>query len=91
MDQTPSKMHMHDMVTIDTIVFEIVGGVGGGAFKTTPPGSLTFSNTPDQIGLIFKDAIDNKSLKCEKNNDTWPKDVHCGIRNLHLHIERICH
>ena len=31
MCQTPGQMHMHDMVTIDTIVFEIVGG--GEAFK----------------------------------------------------------
>ena len=29
MRQTPGQMHMHDMVTIDTIVFEIVGGGGG--------------------------------------------------------------
>ena len=28
MRQTPGPMHMHDMVTIDTIVFEIVGGEG---------------------------------------------------------------
>ena len=26
MPKTPSEMHMYDMVTIDTIVFEIVGG-----------------------------------------------------------------
>ena len=29
--QTPSKKHMHDMVMIDTIVFDIVGERGGGA------------------------------------------------------------
>ena len=29
MCETPGKMHMHDMVKIDTIVFEIVGGGGG--------------------------------------------------------------
>ena len=46
MRKIPSKMHMHDMVTIDTIVLEIVGG----AFNSLPPpGSLTFSNTPDRI------------------------------------------
>ena len=28
MPKTPSKMQMYDMVTIDTIVFEIVGGKG---------------------------------------------------------------
>ena len=40
MPKTPGKMHMHDMVKINTIVFEIVGG-GGGAFKAPPPpGSL---------------------------------------------------
>ena len=50
MRQTPSKMRMNDMVTIDTIVFDIVGG---GAFKDPPPPpeSLTFSNITDQIGL----------------------------------------
>ena len=28
MTKTPGKMHMYDMVKIDTIVFEIVGGGG---------------------------------------------------------------
>ena len=42
MRQIPSKMRINAMVTIVSIVFEIVGG-GGGA--------LTFSNTPDLIGL----------------------------------------
>ena len=42
-------MRMDDMVTIDTTVFEIVGG---GAFKVpSPPGSLTFPYTPDRIRL----------------------------------------
>ena len=36
MPKTPSKMHMYDMMKIDTIVFEIVGGWGG-AFKVPPP------------------------------------------------------
>ena len=35
MRETPSKIHMHDMVTIDTIVFEIVGG--GDLLKPPPP------------------------------------------------------
>ena len=39
MPKTPGKMHMYDMVKIDTIVFEIVGG-GGGLLKPPPPGSL---------------------------------------------------
>ena len=34
MPKTPGKMHMYDMVKIDTLVFEIVGG---GAFKSPPP------------------------------------------------------
>ena len=39
------------MVTIDTIIFEIVEG-GGGAFKAPPlSGSLPFTNIPDQIWL----------------------------------------
>ena len=33
MPKTPGKMHKYDMVKIDTIVFEIVGGPrGGGGF-----------------------------------------------------------
>ena len=35
MPKTPGKIHMYDMVKIDTIVFEIVGG--GGAFKPHGP------------------------------------------------------
>ena len=36
MPKTPGKMHMYDMVKIDAIVFEIVGG-GGWAFNLPPP------------------------------------------------------
>ena len=35
MCKKPGKMYMHDMVKIDTIVFEIVGG--GGVYKAPPP------------------------------------------------------
>ena len=35
MSKTPGKMHMYDMVKIETMVFEIVGGEG--AFKAPPP------------------------------------------------------
>ena len=35
MPKTPGKMHMYDMVKIDTIVFEIIGG--GGLLKPPPP------------------------------------------------------
>ena len=38
MPKTPGKMHMYNMVKIDTMVFEIVGE---GSFKAPPPGSLT--------------------------------------------------
>ena len=47
MAETPGKMHMYDMVKIDTIVFEIVVG-GGGLLK--PPGSLALWNSPDRKG-----------------------------------------
>ena len=36
MPKTPGQIHMYDMVKIDKIVFEIVGG-GGGALKVPPP------------------------------------------------------
>ena len=36
MPKTPGKMRMNNMVKIDTIVFEIVGG-GGRRFKAPPP------------------------------------------------------
>ena len=35
MHKTPTRMHMHDIVKIDTMVFQIVGGRG--AFDTPPP------------------------------------------------------
>ena len=38
MPKTPSKLHMYDMVKIDEIIFEIVGG--GGLLKPASPGSL---------------------------------------------------
>ena len=50
MPKTPGKMHMYDMVKIDTIVFEIVGG--GGAFKAPPPGSDRVKT--DQIAFILQ-------------------------------------
>ena len=44
MPKTPNKMHMYDMVNIDTLVCEIVGGTfnlirsgGGGGFKSPLP------------------------------------------------------
>ena len=41
MRETPSKMHMNDMVNIDTIVFEIIcGGGGGGELSEAISGSL---------------------------------------------------
>ena len=36
MPKTPGKMHMYDMVKIDTIVIEIVGGGGEGLLKSPP-------------------------------------------------------
>ena len=47
MPTTPNKMHMHDLVKIDTIIFLKLEG--GGVKRH--PGSLTVSNTPDQIEL----------------------------------------
>ena len=57
MPKTPGKIHMYDMVKIDTILFEIVGG---GLLKP-PPGSLTVWNSPDRIGLRL-------TLKRDKNH-----------------------
>ena len=36
MPKTPGKMHMYDMVKIDTTIFEIVGREGG-LLKPPPP------------------------------------------------------
>ena len=58
MPQTPNKMHMFDMVKIDTTVFEIVRG--GGAFKEMtfkvllkppPPRIVSCLKYPARIGL----------------------------------------
>ena len=58
MPKTPGKMHMYDMVKIDTIVFDILGG---GAFKAPPPppppGSLTVWNSSDRIELKLISSI----------------------------------
>ena len=39
MPKTPSKMHMYDMVKIDIIVCEIMGGGGGVVSCLKDPGS----------------------------------------------------
>ena len=54
MPKTPGKMHMYDMVKIDTIVFEIVGegGGGGGAFKAHFFNSLNHAFNPIRSGLF---------------------------------------
>ena len=36
MPKTPGKMQMYDMMKIDKIVFEIVGGGGGGLLNLPP-------------------------------------------------------
>ena len=53
MRETPSAMHMHDMVTIDTTVLEIVG-VGG--IKAPPPRIVNFLKHPrsDKVKLNCK-------------------------------------
>ena len=53
MRKTPSKMHMHDMVRIDFMVFEIVVGEGR---LNPPPRSLAFSNTQERIGFRWEYA-----------------------------------
>ena len=50
MRKTPSKMYIHNMVTIDITVFEIAMWVGGFQSPPPPPGWLTFSNSRDLIG-----------------------------------------
>ena len=48
MCKTPSEMHMRDMVKIDKKNLDRKG-----ALKASPPGSLTFSNAPDRMGLLM--------------------------------------
>ena len=51
--KTPGKMHMYDMVKIDTIVFEIVGG---GLLKPPPPQIVSCLPGSDiEITKICKD------------------------------------
>ena len=58
MPKTPSKMHMYDMVKIDIIVFEIVGGGLDWMFNGTPTqcvGGWSYpgSDGVKDIGLQF--------------------------------------
>ena len=58
MRQTPSKMYMRDMVTIDTILYDIAK-----ASHPPPPGSLTFSNIPDRIALNQTRSLISRNSK----------------------------
>ena len=58
MPKTPGKMHMYDMVKIDTIVFEIVWG--GGAFKALPSRIVSCLKWP---GSDIWDAVCSKTLR----------------------------
>ena len=57
MRETPFKMHMHDIVTIDTIVFEIVGRETGLLIVNflKYPGLDKVKTLLDRIGL-YKQA-----------------------------------
>ena len=56
-------MYIHDMVKIDDFVFKVVReGVNA---PPPPSGSLTFSNTPDRIGL--NSSEDESSKYCVIN------------------------
>ena len=81
MPETPGKMHMYDMVKIDTIVFEIVGG--GGLLKPPPPGSLAVWNSPDRIGL------NSCRYKCTIDKILWYD--HSIIHNTETTIYGACH
>ena len=52
--KTPSKMHMYDMVKIDTIVFEIVGG--GGSPPPPPPRVVSYLKYPrsDRVNSMVR-------------------------------------
>ena len=51
MHKTHSKMHMHDLIKIDKIVFEVVRGRLLTPPPPPPPGPLTVSNIQHRIGL----------------------------------------
>ena len=61
MPKRPIKMHKHDMVKIDSIVFEVVEG--GGLYPSPPPGSLAVRNTPDRIGLLANYALHRSYIR----------------------------
>ena len=55
MPKTPGKMHMYDVVKIDTIVCEIVGR---GTFKAPPhPRIVSCLKYPGSIGLRYKPSV----------------------------------
>ena len=63
MHESPSKMQIHDIVKIGTIVFETVGG--GGLLKPPPPpGSSAVSNTPGRIGLMDYTSCTHLQVLC---------------------------
>ena len=73
MRETPRETHMHDMVKIDAIFFEIVRG---GGFKN---GSLTVSNAPDRMGF-------NRSIEFHLHGYTFYLTTLWYLKKLVIHV-----
>ena len=92
MPKTPSKMHMYDMVKIDTIVFEIVGG--GGGIKAPPPGWIVSclyypgSNRVNSKPIIVSSIKTIKIINIFSNYTLNHTKLYCFLRiTLLTHIQ----
>ena len=75
MRETPSKMYMYDVVTIDTIVFEVVGE--GRGFKSPPPYNRIVMSLPVLPMLLFIWMIMFLGYKCSFLVNTKVLAVFC--------------
>ena len=64
MRKTPSKMHMHDMATIDTIVFEVINFLEyPGSDRVKPVYSFVFNITLlNRLQQPYRHTVDGRPI-----------------------------